>query len=117
MFIENVHGIDTIFIFPEEFDDISFLILNHLHAFNMHSPVLYDAARAVYFLELEGTGKENMKHLLQTCLKVVGNTSESALLEWSPVHNRFRLMRSFRYYVDDIEDLITFLAKEQEENE
>lgn len=26
MFIENVNGVDTIYIFPEEYDDIDYLI-------------------------------------------------------------------------------------------
>ena len=52
MFIENVNGVDTIYIFPEEYDDIDYLILRRLHAFNIHSSVWYDAARAVYSLAL-----------------------------------------------------------------
>lgn len=114
MFIKNMHGVDTIFIFPEEFDDIEFLILNHLHAFNIHSPVCYDAARAVYYLDLEEADKENMKALLKTCQIVARNTPESTLYEWSSVHNRFRLMRSYKYYDANIDALITFLSKEKE---
>ena len=95
MFIRNVNGVDTIYIFPEEYDDIDYLILSRLHAFNIHSSVWYDAAIAVYSLALEGADKENMKHLLQKCLKVAGSTPESEMLAWSSVYNRFRLMRPF----------------------
>lgn len=113
MFIENVNGVDTIYIFPEEYDDIDYLILSRLHAFNIHSSVWYDAARAVYSLALKGDDKENMKHLLQKCLKVAGRMPDREFLGWSPVHNRFRLIRSFRYYAGAIEDLIAFLEKEK----
>ena len=101
------------FLFPEEYDDIDYLILSRLHAFHIHSSVWCDAATAVYSLALKGDDKENMKHLLQKCLKVAGSTPDSEMLAWSPVHNRFRLMRSFRYYAGAIEDIIDFLEKEK----
>ncbi len=113
MFIKNVNGVDTIYIFPEEYDDIDYLILSRLHAFHIHSSVWCDAATAVYSLALKGDDKENMKHLLHKCLKVAGSTPDSEMLAWSPVHNRFRLMRPFRFYAGAIEDIIAFLEKEK----
>lgn len=50
MFIKNVNGVDTIYIFPEEYDDIDYLILSRLHAFHIHSSVWCDAVTAVYSL-------------------------------------------------------------------
>lgn len=116
MFIKSVNGVDTIFIYPEEIDDIEYLILSHLYAFNIHSTVWYDAAIAVYSLAVKKEDKENMITLLKKCQRAARSTPVSALYGWSPVHNRFRLMRSYKYYDAAIDDLIAFLSKEEEDD-
>lgn len=57
--------------------------------------------------------KDDEQEYPNKCLKVAGSTPDSEMLAWSPVHNRFRLMRSFRYYAGAIEDIIDFLEKEK----
>lgn len=110
MFIQDMYGTPTLFIFPREIEDVHYILLDRISCFAApRRRIPYDAARAVYMYEIPDEEKDRVVWLLKAAKKAFATTPEEAQLDWSRQWGRFRMTMPFRYYEHDVDEVIKFL--------